>query len=127
MSNNWWANKLAPAQPQQPRGGVVLPPVQPHYQQPPHHGQPGQYQQTAPVPAQQVQVGPDGKIHIMDAIVAWKGGIAHRSEGGLSCPACGSQTGYTHYSGTAGNRPAPHCFVCGYNGRFSQGDQASWS
>lgn len=128
--SDWWANKLGGQQPQ--RGGVVLPPAMPRQpQQPPHHGQPGSYVQ----PPQQKEVDdPNRKLSLREAISRFSGGESARVEGNLRCPSCGSATGYTAFSGMSGmaagvmgNRPAPHCFECGYNGRFAQGDQANWA
>ena len=128
--SDWWSNKIQqPAQ--QPRGGVVLPPVQQRpVQQPPHHSAPGAYQQ----PQQQVPDDPNRKLSLREAISRFSGGESARTESHLACPGCGSTTGYTQYSGMAGmsagvmgNRPAPHCMLCGYNGKFVQGDQANWS
>lgn len=128
MSANWWANKLGTQQPQQQRGGIVLAPQQP---------QPVYHQQQAPAPQHQQQPvddDPNRKLGIREAISRFSGGESARVEGGLSCPACGSKTGYTEFRGMAGAaagvmgaRPAPHCYECGYNGKFMQGDQANWA
>ena len=136
MSIDWWARKLSPQQPQQQRG-VVLPPAmpQPQYvpQQTPHHGAPGTYQQPQQAPQQPAE-DPNRRLTLREAVVRFSGGESARVEGHLACPACGSRTGYTAFSGMGGmaagvmgNRPAPHCFECGYNGKFMQGDQASWT
>jgi hypothetical protein len=131
--SNWWANKLAPQAPAPQRGGVVLPPAMPRtVQQPPHHQPPGGYQQ----PPQQDPAldNPNRELSMREAISRFSGGESARVEGGLSCPSCGSKTGYTEYrgmggmsAGVMGNRPAPHCYECGFNGKFMQGDQALWA
>lgn len=137
MSSDWWAKKLAPQQPQQ--RGVAIPPVLPpqHYSpQPPHHGAPGTYQQPpqAPQPQQQPPEDPNRKLSLREAVSRFSGGESARVEGGVSCPQCGSTTSYTEFrgmggmaAGVMGNRPAPQCMECGYNGRFVQGDQATWA
>ena len=143
MTNNasWWANKLANNQPQV--GGIRLPPVQPVPQQ-----RPAPQQQPAPQPVQQgvpLQQGerqdtldpnrdPNAEVSMGEALRLWRGGEAHRAEGNMACPACGSKTGYTAYSGMSagtvrvnGQQPRPHCFECGYNGSFSQGMESNWA
>jgi hypothetical protein len=133
--SDWWSSKLAPQT--QQRGGVVLPPVPVHQpQQPPHHGAPGTYQGQA-TPAQQYNPptdDPNRKLSLREAISRFSGGESARVEANLACPQCGSRTGYTAFSGMSGmaagvmgNRPASHCFECGYNGKFTQGDQANWA
>jgi len=133
--SDWWAKKLAPQQPM--NRGVVLPPVTPQPQyvpQPPHHGAPGTYQQPPQQAPQQPADDPNRKLSLREAVARFSGGESARVEGNLSCPACGSRTGYTAFSGMGGmaagvmgNRPAPRCYECGYNGKFVQGDQANWT
>lgn len=148
--SDFWSRKLGNTQPtQQPRGIVVptqttpapppgyqLVPIQPAYTPPPGYQLvPAQGQQ----PQQQVAPQPvDTKTNYMQFARQhdgekiskyWQGGEAHRLEGSLSCPQCGSPTSYTNYSSTMmhGTRPRPHCFECGYNGLFQQADQANWT
>lgn len=128
MSSSWWADKLAPAQPQvqaPQRVGITVP-AQHVYQQP---QQPVYQQQQAPVQQQQVPDDPNRKLSLREAVSRFSGGESAKVEGHLSCPSCGSKTGYTEFRGMAGanagvmgNRPAPHCMECGYNGRFAQGE-----
>lgn len=135
--SNWWANKLQANQP----AGIRVVPAQ-------HAPQP-QYTQQAPqpVPHQPQYVPPEqvdgskvsyqqlAREHDGEKISKyWRGGEGMKTEGHLGCPNCGTTTGYTAYSGqsglsagVAGNRPRPHCFECGYNGLFSQGEQANWA
>jgi hypothetical protein len=128
--SDWWASKLAPKAPQVSRPGIVLPPAMPRTPTPPpHHSAPGEYQQPPAAP-----VDPNAPVPFEEALARFSGGESARTERGLACPACGSRTGYTAFSGmggmaagVAGNRPAPHCMLCGYNGKFSQGDQANWA
>lgn len=132
-SANWLAKKITPQQ--QPRGLVLRPrePVAPQPQHVPQQPQP-QHHEPAPmqqhVPASPNDLPPTAEIHMGDAIKVWKGGEAHRREGHLQCPSCGSATGYTAYSGgggqIGGHQPRPHCFECGYNGTFMQGQEANW-
>ena len=143
MTNNssWWANKLGQQQ-QQPRGITV----QPTQQQPVQPQQVVQQQPVQPVmegvPLQtgerQEVLDPNrdrnAEVSMSDAMRLWRGGEAHRTEGHMACPACGSKTGYTAYSGMGagaarvnGQQPRPHCFECGYNGSFSQGMESNWA
>lgn len=71
--------------------------------------------------------GPQDQISMGDAIRMWKGGEAHRKENN-SCPECGSNLVFSRSKGTMinGASPAPRCYECGWNGRYSQGEQASW-
>lgn len=134
-SSSWWANKLNQQQPQ--RGGVVLPPVQTSQPQPVRHA-PQVQEQSRPLNTGERQDvldpnrAPNDEVSMGEAMRLWRGGEAHRKEGHLECPECGSTTGYTAYSsaGSArinGQQPRPHCFECGYNGSFSQGLQSNWS
>lgn len=146
MSNSasWWAKKLGEQQPK--TYGIKLPP-QPVQQ---HQPQPVQQVQAQPAP-QPVQQGVplsqgerqdrldpnrsnDSEVTMGEAMRLWRGGEAHRTEGNMSCPACGSTTGYTAYSGMSGGaarvngqQPRPHCFECGYNGSFAQGLESNWA
>ena len=146
MTNNssWWANKLGQAQPQ-PRG-ITVQPVQPQPQPVQQTVQAQQAPVAQPtntgVPLQQGErqqvLDPNrdanAEINMSDAMRLWRGGEAHRTEGSMACPACGSATGYTAYSGMGaagarvnGQQPRPHCFECGYNGSYSQGMESNWS
>jgi len=127
MTNDWWARKLNPVD---DRSGIRVQYAYPDTsrvvtpQAPPHH----QPVQAPPQPRDD----PNREITMGEAMRTWKGGEAHRKEGHLSCPGCGSVTGYTHYSSNAastinGNRPRSHCFECGYNGHFTQGLETSWA
>jgi hypothetical protein len=134
MSNSsWWANKLG--QPQQPSRGITLPaqpapaPQQSVVEAAP---QPAPPQHTKPVLDPNRDA--NAEVPMGEAMRLWKGGEAHRMEGSMACPACGSATGYTAYSGmgSAGSRvngqqPRPHCFECGYNGSYAQGLESNWS
>lgn len=145
MSNNasWWANKLGGQQPV--KHGIQLPPTQ-QAPQPVQQVQQQQVQQVqqAPVgvPLQQGErqqvLDPNreanAEVSMGEAMRLWRGGEAHRTEGNLVCPGCGSTTGYTAYSGMGagaarvnGQQPRPHCFECGYNGSYSQGSESNWA
>lgn len=125
--SDWWSRKLNPAD---NRPGLRVPQyypepsARPPVAQPPHH-QPVQ----APRPPQD---DPNREITMTEAMRTWSGGEAHRKEGHLACPECGSTTSYTQYSASGattinGNRPRSHCFECGYNGHFTQGLETSWA
>lgn len=126
-NSSWWAKKLNSTN-DAPRYSLSVPP-----------------QTVAParreVQPQQQSVGtldsqrpPNAEITMGEAMRIWKGGEAHKKEGHLACPSCGSTTGYTAYSGMAagsvrvnGQQPRPHCFECGYNGSFAQGLESNWA
>lgn len=127
--SDWWSKKISGESPAPQRSSV--PPVTPALR--------------FPVPAQQQPVQPHGhdtnvldpnrapteQISMGEAIRLWKGGEAHRKEGNMICPECGSKNvfgrvtrgGNTMINGAA---PAPRCFECGWNGKYSQADQSSW-
>lgn len=138
--SDWWANKLGTNQ--RPHGLTV--PAQPPVQQAPQPAQQVQQVQQAPVgvPIQQGErqqvLDPNreanAEVSMGEAMRLWRGGEAHRMEGNMVCPGCGSTTGYTAYSGRGGSAarvngmaPRPRCYECGYNGSYVQGDQANWS
>ncbi len=143
--SDFWAKKLGG--PPQPRGIVVQPqqheqqqlPLYPQPQQAPQVQQQYMTPQDQAIAIAQQQAAaqandPNRQLTLKEAVSRWRGGEAWRTEGHLQCPGCGSHTGYTQYSGMGGmaagvmgNRPRGHCFECGYNGQFSQGDQANWS
>ena len=122
----WWARRLAPQTRQQ-----SVPPQQ--YQVPqgspqpqgPTHGAVGAY-------AQQLErLQPNGQQQVTAEnlfVMAgqWHGGPAHRADPD-PCPQCGSNQ---FFSRAAKNSrlppPAPHCYNCGYNGLFEQGDPTTW-
>lgn len=127
MSNaDWYARRLgqqAPA-PQQRHA-----PVQPYYQQP---VAPNQYVQPQAVPGQhqmpQAPPPPGSVTHdnFMQMAAQWRGGPAMRTDPG-GCPSCGSPRYYSRSKKNSRDpAPAPHCFDCGYNGLFDQGDPATW-
>lgn len=136
--SNWWADKLTGQQ--APSHGITVQPVVQQQQQfnlppgyvavPVQQVQQHVHQQQAP---QQVE-DPNRKLSLREAVTRFKGGEGTKTEGDLACPACGSKTGYTEFRGMAGlsagvmgNRPAPHCYECGFNGKFMQGDQSNWA
>lgn len=96
-----------------------------------------QTQQTQTVTAHNQSVldpnrPPTEQISMSDAIRLWKGGEAHRKEGDMRCPECGSQHVFKRVGRGAntsinGAAPAPRCFECGWNGKFSQADQGNWA
>jgi len=136
--SNFFERKLG--QPQQQPRGIVVPPQQPQvvvppgYQLVPINPQQQQQQQQPVYQPQPIDTKLKylefARLHDGEKISKyWQGGEATKLEGNLSCPQCGSPTGYTTYSSTMmhGTRPRPHCFECGYNGLFQQADQANWT
>lgn len=130
-SSDWLSRKLGNQQP----GGITVPAYrqpQPVFQQPqlPLYPQP---QQQVPPPQPYGDTSTKMKeATLSDALRRTDlRGPAAKAEGHLSCPGCGSRTGYTEFSGGSGGSPGghqatPHCFECGYNGKFVQAMQSSW-
>lgn len=108
------------------------PPQQP-YQQPYQQPQQPQWQQhQQPMPGQHQmppQTPPPGSVNhqnFMQMASMWRGGPAMKSDPG-GCPECGSPRFYSRAKTVSrGPAPAPHCFDCGFNGMFDQGDPATW-
>jgi len=127
---DWYARRLG-QQPQQPQQRHTPPPVpQYQYQQPQQYQQYQQYQQ--PVPGQHQmppQPPPPGSVNhqnFMQMASMWRGGVAMRTDPG-GCPECGSPRFYSRAKAVSrGPAPAPHCFDCGHNGLFEQGDPSAW-
>jgi predicted nucleic-acid-binding Zn-ribbon protein len=128
-AQDWYARRLAQVQqPQQlpPRGQPNAPgrPQQPQYpqayQQPVYQPQPQpqQYQQ----PQQVVQFAG----YQYEGAQNYQGGIAQQLNPD-ACPQCGGNQYFAKVR-TKGRGPDPagHCYNCGYNELFDQGDQASW-
>lgn len=65
-----------------------------------------------PEPNQQAQSGPPEQLtgeNFFAATAHWKGGEAHRVDGG-ACPRCGGQ----HFFSRKSTGAVPRCFDCGY-------------
>jgi len=64
--------------------------------------------------------------NLYQAMGHWHGGKAHKIDR-EPCPECGSNQYYSRTEGVRrGPPPAPHCYNCGYNGMFQQGDPTTW-
>jgi len=117
--SSWWDKKLNNKSDERPS---AVPPTTPNYVLPAFK------QQTvtsAPTPK---QADPNGQIDMSTAIRSWQGGDAHRIDGGLTCPKCGSKNVFSRVNGSIGGKvPAPRCFECGWNSMYEQADQVSWS
>jgi len=121
--SDWWAKRLAGEAPSP--SPMLLVPAQ-------YSNRPVAPQEQ---PVQRVlneQMGPTDQIGMGAAIRLWKGGEAYRVEGGKRCPSCGSanvfsRTGRGSNSMINGAAPAPHCFECGWNGKYEQASQGSWA
>jgi len=107
---------------------------QPQYQQPSQYQQPPQQQwvgqQYVQQQPQQYQQPPQPEpvtiANLWDAMKEWRGGKAHRVDA-QPCPECGGNQYYSRSEGARrGPPPAPHCYNCGYNGLFEQGEAATW-
>lgn len=84
-------------------------------------------QATAVAQPRQTSPDPSGQTDMGTAIRTWKGGEAHRMDGHLNCPRCGSNNVFSRSNGGGGTKaPAPRCFECGWNGLYTQADQSSW-
>jgi hypothetical protein len=131
--SDWWSRRLSDPNPPQTRE-VSLPPTSPPIRFPaavtPQHQQQPQFQQTSQRVLDDSRA-PTDNLGMGDAIRLWKGGEAHRKEGHLSCPSCGSKNVFTRVGrgGTMinGSSPAPRCFECGWNGMYDQGEQSNWA
>ena len=117
--SDWWTKKLAGEKPTpQPRiPGIPYTPTQQPQAQP-------QPRQVTPQ-----DLPKDEHIPMGAAIRMWKGGEAHRKEGDMSCPDCGSKNVFTRSKNNIinGKAPAPRCFECGWNGLYEQATQISWT
>jgi hypothetical protein len=132
--SDWWSKKIAGESPT-PQRTSATPPVTPAIRFP-AQAQPQQQQQMPsnghPTNVLDPNRAPTEQISMGEAIRLWKGGEAHRKEGGMTCPECGSANVFSRVSRGGntminGAAPAPRCFECGWNGRYSQADQGSWS
>jgi hypothetical protein len=131
--SDWWSRRLSDPNPPKTRE-VSLPPTSPLIRFPaavtPQHQQQPQFQQTSQRVLDDSRA-PTDNLGMGDAIRLWKGGEAHRKEGHLSCPSCGSKNVFTRVGrgGTMinGSSPAPRCFECGWNGMYDQGEQSNWA
>lgn len=129
MSSDWWSRKIS-GQPEAPRtstpptGFTERPgirigiPMQQQYQQPPtNHGRTDVLDPNRAASDQ---------INMGEAIRMWRGGEAHRRET-MTCPSCGSGNVFSRSNGMVnGAFPAPHCYECGWNGKYEQASQSNW-
>lgn len=128
--SDWWTRQLTSPTPAAPastppvtppmRGAVRIPAV---VTNPTVQVQPQQLSENTLDPTR----GPQEHVTMGEAIRLWKGGEAARKEN-HSCPECGGGLVFSRSKGTMinGASPAPRCYECGWNGRYSQGEQASW-
>jgi hypothetical protein len=133
-SNDWWSRQLSgsPA----PAPSRSTPPVTPPMRNAIRLPQAPQQVAVAASPTFQVtqqevldpRQDPSAKIPMGEAIKMWKGGEAHRRDAG-NCPECGSHLYFSRAKGTMvnGASPAPRCYECGYNERYTQADQSNWA
>lgn len=118
MSQDWYARKFNPHQ-QAPQRQYV-PPSPPARN--PYQTVPGQHQ----VPPQPPPPGSVNTNNFMEMASQWRGGPAMRQET-QNCPQCSSPRYYSRAKSVSrGPAPAPHCFDCGFNGLFEQGDPTTW-
>ena len=121
-SASWYQRKLAAVRSAPPGRALNAPVV-------PQRLQPQQYpQQQEFIQFQQQPAAPKVTIdNFWGAMQQWRGGKAHKIDA-EPCPECGSNNYYSRTGEGArrGPPPAPHCFQCGYNGMFTQGQQSTW-
>ena len=129
--SDWWSKKLVGQQPTPQRTYQTppsSPPVRiPHAQQPQTQAPQQQVNQNVLDPNR----GPTDQLTMGEALRLWKGGEAHRKEGNMTCPDCGSiyiftRTGRGAGTTVNGASPAPRCYECGWNGMYDQASQANW-
>lgn len=124
--SDWWNKKL--------KGEKPTP--QPMYPNPAAYSSvpttvPSRQQEVDAAP-QRENLPPNAQINMSTAIRMWKGGEAHRKEGNMRCPECGSRNVFTRTGKGAnsminGAAPAPRCFECGWNGMYDQASQINWA
>jgi hypothetical protein len=125
--SDWWSKKIAGDKPT-PARTYTTPPTTPALQFPAtqpvqQHSHNQEVLDPSRAPTEQISMG--------EALRLWKGGEAARKEGDATCPECGSiyvfsRVGRGSNSMINGAQPAPRCYSCGWNGRFSQGEGSSW-
>lgn len=127
--SDWWSKKIA-GESVAPSRTTNTPPTAPAIRIPAQARpvQQPQGQQTVLDPNR----APNEQLTMGEAIKLWKGGEAMRKEGDMRCPECGSQHVFSRVGRGLntminGAAPAPRCYECGWNGRFSQADQSNWS
>ena len=122
---SWYARKLAQMRGQHPPAFQGRAPI-PAYQQP----QPG-YQQNPRLPQPQTTPAtpPETLSELLDlqqhgqALRPGRGARLNQDP----CPNCGGNLYYADLGlKRRGPPPAPHCFNCGYNELFEQGQQSTW-
>lgn len=120
MSNDWWSRQISgnPAPSRVASTPPVTPPMRTAIRIP-------QQVQAVAQPTFQLEQQTVTET-VGEAIRVWKGGEAHRKSIG-ACPECGSDHFFSFAkAGVNGVAPAPQCYGCGYNGKFSQAEQSSW-
>jgi len=138
-AQDWYARRLAPQQPQQqsPRStypGATNAPGRPQqqqqypqaYQQPVYQPQQQPQQPQQPVQYQQPAQAVQFAGYTYSGAQNYQGGIAQQLNPD-ACPSCGGNQYFAKIR-TKGRGPDPagHCYNCGYNELFDQGDSASW-
>ena len=121
--SDWWSRKIGNQPSPPPRTPPSTMPTSPNNIRFPQVQQPAPQHQTQP----QVPANENGEISMGDAIRSWRGGEAARRET-HDCPECGSNLVFSRSKGMInGHSPAPRCYACGWNGKYSQADKSSWS
>ena len=132
-AQDWYARRLAPQpqQQQQPPRFSPNQPGRPQQQQPQYpqqYQQPVYQQQPQPQPQQyqQPQQAVEFAGYRYEGAQNYQGGVAQKLNPDL-CPSCGGNQYFAKIRTKGrGPEPAGHCYNCGYNELFDQGDSASW-
>jgi len=128
-ASDWYARRLgAPPQQQQPqvRSNPNGPGRPQQYQQPVYQQQ--WPQQPQPQPAQYTQPGQVVQFagYQYQNAQNYQGGIAQKLNPD-ACPSCGGNQYFAKIRTKGrGPEPAGHCYNCGFNELFDQGDVTSW-
>ena len=128
--SDWWSKKLTGQQPTPQRTyqtPPTAPPVRIPYTQQPQAPAPQHQNQDVLDPNR----APTDQLTMGEALRLWKGGEAHRRDGNVTCPDCGSiyvfsRTGRGTGTSINGATPAPRCYECGWNGMYDQASQSNW-
>lgn len=127
MANDWWTRRLssdAPAPASSPSLPPITPPMRTAIRIPTQSQQPQASHNSNVLDPTRAE---NDNIPMGDAIRLWKGSRAMQRET-MTCPDCGSDHVFSRSNGAGinGASPAPQCYTCGWNGKYSQGDQANW-
>jgi hypothetical protein len=122
VSTDWWSRKLgtAPSAPA-PVQRVQPQPVRPFLQ---HPNRTPLQQHEEDEGRRVIHNSEDQEEAFKWGKRNWRGGQAVKIDGFAACPECGSYEYFSRRNASVGGMaPAPHCYSCGYNGRYEQAQQ----